>query len=104
MHLTKSGGKRRGKLDSQTLKNFLEFLAKCLLTSPHLPTFYQSFLDLIILAMKPKLALYPANLDGRRRHGHEIEMFTGTVEEEVQKIAFEVKSRLQVEKIEVASL
>jgi len=54
--------------------------------------------------MKPKLALYLVNLDGRRRRGHEIETFTGTVEEEVQKIAFEVKSRLQVEKIEAASL
>jgi len=53
--------------------------------------------------MKPKLALYPASLDGRKRRGHEIETFTGTVGEEVQKIALEVKNRLQVEKIEVAS-
>ena len=76
----------------------------CYVCSTGLKHLLLILLDLIILAMKPKLALYPANLDGRRRRGHEIETFTGTVEEEVQKIAFEVKSRLQVEKIEVASL
>ena len=89
------------KFMKQFLSNFLPDYTNCNVCSTGL---FINCLDLITLAMKPKLALYPASLDGRKRRGHEIETFTGTVGEEVQKIAFEVKNRLQVEKIEAASI
>ena len=53
--------------------------------------------------MRPRLALYRVNLDGRKKHGHEIGTYIGTVEVEARKIALEVKNQVQVEKIEVVS-